>query len=122
MKKCILLICFALLATYGKTDPTHPFTGNEKIELQGKLDVHAGPDDVEAYFDDYAVYVFFYEDFGTVSVTLCSNASGLVYGTNINTSTQHYLMIPFSSYSGNTFTITLSNGTGYAEGEFNRAS
>jgi hypothetical protein len=120
MKKSIILICFAIIMTYGKADPTHPYTGNEKIEIQGKLDINAGPDDLEVYIDDQTVYVYFNQDFGSVNVSLYGDMSGLIYSTVVNTSMQHLLVIPITSSSNNNYTILFSNTFGYAEGEFDR--
>lgn len=118
--KIICIICFALLMVYGKAEPTDPPTGNEKIDLKGQLATSAGPDDVEAYVDSQAVYVYFNQNFGNVSVDLFNDTSGLIYSTVVNTSVQQLLVIPLSSAPSGTYTIELNTFFGHAEGEFGR--
>lgn len=121
MKKSkIFFICFALLMVYGKAEPTDPPTGNEKIDLKGQLATNAGPDDVVAYVDDAAVYVYFNQNFGNVSVDLFNDTSGLIYSTVVNTSVQQVLVIPLTGAPSGTYTIELNTVIGHAEGEFGR--
>lgn len=118
--KIIFILCFALFMVYGKAEPTDPPTGNEKIDLKGTLSTSAGPNDIEAYVSDAALYIYFHQNFGIVSVDLYNDTSGLIYSTVVDTSVQQVLVIPLSTAPSGTYTIELNTIFGYAEGEFGR--
>lgn len=68
---------------------------------------------------DY-VQIIFYRNFGNVNIDLYNDLGVLIYNDVINTSVQTLVQIPINSSSSGTYTLVLSNGTGIAEGEFDR--
>lgn len=92
----------------------------EAIELLGKLDYNAGPNDIEAGVTDNAVYICFNKDFGNVSISIYNAAGNLVYSTVVNTSVQQTVIIPFTFAASGTYTVELSSANGYADGDFER--
>lgn len=126
MKKQILLlviICLCLSTTNanGFTTPHHDNPPDlTPIELHGRLDLNHGSEGVEAFMDDHFVYIYFYQNYGSVNISLYNEMGGLVYSDIVNTSIQQTVIIPIpGSYSG-TFILELSNSFGYSEGEFDR--
>lgn len=90
------------------------------IELQGMLDYGTGPNDVVASVVGDYVQIIFYRNFGNVNIDLYNDLGVLIYNDVINTSVQTLVQIPINSSSSGTYTLVLSNGTGIAEGEFDR--
>lgn len=95
-------------------------TTAEKIELQGKLNLSAGPDDIEAGATDNAVYLYFNQNFGNVSISLYNPSGLLVYNCVVDSSMQQLVVIPIASSVSGTYTVVLDNANGYAEGDFER--
>lgn len=116
--KTLLLafLCIFLFTTKGHTDD--PPSGSEIIYLQGKLDLNAGPDDIEAYVDGSAVHVYFHHSFGYVGVTLYSPLGVAIYNNVIDTEVLQHVVIPFFGNTSGTFTLVLENANGYVDGEF----
>ena len=98
----------------------HIPTTAEAIELLGKLNYNAGPDDIEAGVTDNAVYICFNQDFGTVNITIYNGAGLVVYSTVVDTSVQQVVIIPITTAASGTYTVVLDNANGYAEGDFER--
>lgn len=90
----------------------------EQIKLQGKLDLNAGPDDIEAGATETAVYLYFNQSFGNVSITIYNDSGLLVYNSVVDTSMQQYVVIPILSTAPGTYTVVLDNANGFAEGDF----
>lgn len=118
--KTLLLLCMCAIGTTATCKPADPPSGAEQIYLQGRLDFSASPDDVEAYVDDNAVYVQFNQNFGNVTVTLYNPLGLTVYSGVVNTAVQQTLVIPVTLFVEGTYTLTLENVTGYADGEFEK--
>ena len=117
--KVILIIALMLISSMGVTQNDMP-NGTEQIKLRGSLDLNAGPNSVEAGQDDIAVYVYFHQNFGNVSVSLYNEAGCLVYSTVVDTSVQQTLVIPISWAPCGMYYLELNNAFGNAEGEFLR--
>lgn len=118
--KIIFLACLCALcvkATCESSDP--PFT-SEQILLHGILDFNADPNDVEAYVDNSAVYIYFNQSFGNVTVSLYNPNGALVYSGIVNTAVQQTLVIPVSFTIEGTYTVILENTFGYADGDFEK--
>ena len=75
---------------------------------------------MEAGQDDIAVYVYFHQNFGNVSVSLYNETGCLVYNTVVDTSVQQTLVIPISWAPSGIYYLELDNAFGNAEGEFIR--
>lgn len=126
MKKQILLlviICLCLSTTNanGFTTPHHDNPPDlTPIELHGRLDLNHGSEGVEAFMDDYYVYIYFHRDFGNVSISLYDDAAYLIYSDVVATSIQQTVIIPISGFSSGTFILELNNAWGCTEGEFDR--
>lgn len=90
----------------------------EQIKLQGRLDVNVGPDDIEAGATETAVYLYFNQSIGSVSISLYNASDLLVYNGVVDTSTQQMVVIPILSTESGTYTIVLDNVVGFAEGYF----
>lgn len=97
----------------------HIPTTAEIIELLGTLNYSPGPDDIEAGATDDAVYIYFNRSHGNVNISLYNAAGALVYCTIVNTSTQQMVVIPITTVASGTYTVELSNASGYAVGDFN---
>ena len=93
-------------------------TTAEKIDLKGKLNLSAGPDDIEAGATDNAVYLYFNQNFGNVSISLYSPMGLLVYNCVVDTSMQQLVVIPIASSVSGTYTVVLDNANGLVEGDF----
>ncbi len=122
MKRTILLLfAFVFCGAHGmKTVQTSIPYGAEEIQLQGKLDFNANPNDIEAYLYGNYVYVEFHRDFGAVSVTLYDPTSLVIYSDVVNTSVQQLVVIPIASLAEGIYTIVLENAFGYSDGEFEK--
>ena len=93
----------------------------EKIRLQGKLELNANPEDIEAGATRNAVYLYFNQNFGNVSISLYNPEGQLIYLNVVDTSVQQYVTIPLANNSGNGgYYLTLDNANGFAEGDFER--
>lgn len=103
-----------------ETEGDHIPSGAEKIRLKGRLDVNAGPDDIEAGATETAVYLYFNQSFGNVSITIYNDSGLLVYNSVVDTSMQQYVVIPILSTAPGTYTVVLDNANGYAEGDFTK--
>ena len=101
-------------------EDNHIPSGAEKIKLKGKLDVNAGPDDIEAGATETAVYLYFNQSVGSVSISLYNASDLLIYNGVVDTSTQQMVVIPIISTESGTYTIVLDNVVGFAEGNFER--
>ena len=99
-------------------EDNHIPCGAEQIKLQGKLDVNVGPDDIEAGATEQAVYLYFNQNFGNVSISLYNPTGILVYNCVVDTSMQQLVVIPIASSVSGTYTVVLDNANGYAEGDF----
>ena len=95
-------------------------TGYEKIELQGKLDYNAGPNDIVAGANDNSIYLHFNQSFGNVGVSIYNPSGILVYNNVVDTSIQQTVIIPISSVAIGTYTVVLDNANGLVEGDFER--
>ena len=93
-------------------------TGVEKIDLKGKLNMNAGPDDIVAGVDANSVYIHFNQSFGNVSITICNEMGQTVYNTVVNTAVQQTFIIPFSGMNNGLFTLSIDNAVGFVEGDF----
>lgn len=89
-----------------------------KIELQGLLMYNVGPNAIEAYVADDAVYVQFNQSFGNVSISLYNSINGLIYSDIVNTDVQQLVIIPIGNVENGTYTLVLNNVNGSAEGDF----
>ena len=103
-----------------RTEDNHIPSDADKIELKGKLDLNAGPGDIEAGATETAVYLYFNQSFGNVSITIYNDSGLLVYTSVVDTSMQQYVVIPILSTAAGTYTVVIDNANGYAEGDFNR--
>lgn len=92
----------------------------EKIMLLGDLMLGINPNAIEASVTEDAVYIQFNQSFGNVSISLYNASNNLIYNGVVDTSMQQFVVIPFTSSVSGTYTVTLNNATGYAEGEFNK--
>lgn len=92
--------------------------GWEEIILQGSLNYGVGPKAIEAGATEDAVYIYFNQSFGNVSIAIYSNTEGLVYSTVVDTSVQQLVVIPLTGAANGTYYVELNNASGYAEGEF----
>lgn len=86
----------------------------EIIELQGKLNYSAGPDDIEAGATENAVYIYFGHNCGNVSISIFNAMGNRVYYTVMDTSVQQTVIIPFGNVASGNYTVTLDNADGYA--------
>lgn len=99
-------------------EDNHIPSGAEAIKLRGKLNCNPGPDDIEAGATATAVYIYFNQAFGNVSISLYNSVGILVYSSVMNISTQQLAVIPITSTTSGIYTIVLENSTGYVEGDF----
>ena len=90
----------------------------EIIKLQGRLDFNTNPDDIEAGATDNAVYLYFNQNHGNVSISLYSPMGFLVYNCVVDTSMQQLVVIPIASSVSGTYTVVLDNANGLVEGDF----
>lgn len=101
-----------------KNDNGDPPAGYDKIILLGDLMLNHGPNAVVAGANENSVYIGFNQDFGNVGIAIYNEAGLVVYSTVVNTSVQTVVIIPFTTAASGTYTVELSNATGYAEGGF----
>jgi hypothetical protein len=118
--KTILLFCLCAICATATCDPEDPPINAQTIHLKGKLDVNAGPNDIEAYFDGNYVYVNFHRDFGAVSITLYDPSDLTIYSDMVNTSVQQLVVIPLTTLSEGVYTLVLESAFGYSDGDFVR--
>ena len=91
------------------------------IVLQGKLDLNHSSNDVDAYFNQNSVYIYFNGTFGNVSVSLYNETGVMIYNNVVNTNAEMLLIIPISFFSSGTYLLLMESLTGYVEGEFEKA-
>lgn len=103
-----------------RTEDNYIPSDADKIELIGKLDLNAGPDDIEAGATQNNVYLYFNQSFGNVSITIYNDSGLLVYNSVVDTSMQQYVVIPILSTAPGTYTVVLDTANGYAEGDFTK--
>ncbi len=99
-------------------EPDHLPTGADRIVLHGELMLNIGPNAIEAGATEDAVYIYFNQSFGNVSIAIYSNTEGLVYNTVADSSVQQLVVIPLTRATNGAYIIELNNASGYAEGEF----
>ena len=79
-----------------------------------------GPNAIVAGASDVDIYIGFNQSFGNVNISIYNGMGGLVYNSVVNTDVQQVYIIPFTTAASDTFTVELSNASGYAEGEFDK--
>ena len=99
------------------TDVPH---GYDEIHLQGSLMYNAGPNAVEAGFNETSVYIQFNQNLGYVSVTIINPYGWTIYNDVVNTAVQQVLVIPISFTAEGIYTVILDNAFDYAEGDFEK--
>lgn len=97
------------------TDVPH---GYDEIHLQGSLMYNAGPNAVEAGFNETSIYIQFNQNLGYVSVTIINPYGLTIYTGVVNTAVQQLVVIPVSLSAEGIYTIVLDNTSEYAEGDF----
>lgn len=95
-------------------------TEYERILLHGSFDSSIGPNAIVAGASETAVYIGFNEDLGNLNIAIYNGMGNTVYSTVVNTSVETVVIIPFVALAPDTYTLELSNATGYAEGDFNK--
>lgn len=95
-----------------------PPAGYEVINLQGTLMYGIDPNTIVAGVSDNDIYIGFSHSFGNVNISIYNDMGGLVYSTVVNTAVQPLVIIPITTAASGTYTVELSNTTGYAEGDF----
>ena len=101
-------------------DIEDPPPGYEKIDLMGDLLLNIGPNAIVAGASDDAIYIGFNQSFGNVNICIYNGTGGLVYNTVVNTNVQQVVIIPFNSVASGSYTVELSNASGFANGYFDR--
>ena len=114
---CLLSVAIGYIA-YEPQDDNPP--NQSTILLQGSLDTNAGPNDVEAYVDEYNIYINFHRSFGNVNITLYNPFGLTVYHDVINTNIQNLVVIPISGLPEGTYTIVLEKNSNYLDGDFEK--
>ena len=99
-------------------EDNHIPAGANEIRLKGKLNCNTAPDDIEAGATDNAVYLYFNQNHGNVSISLYSPMGFLVYNCVVDTSMQQLVVIPIASSVSGTYTVVLDNANGLVEGDF----
>lgn len=89
----------------------------DRIDLLGDLLYSVGPNSIEAGVSKDEVCVQFNQNVGSVNVSLYKEGI-LVYSAVIDTSVQQTVIIPITT--NGSYTVEVSNATGYAEGDFDR--
>ena len=79
---------------------------------------NAGPNAVEAGFNETSVYIQFNQNLGYVSVTVINPYGLTIYTGVVNTAVQQLVVIPVSLSAEGIYTIVLDNTSEYAEGDF----
>lgn len=118
--KTLFLICLCVVINPRFVNATDPPSGAEEIFLHGTLDLNPGPNDVGAYKDLVSVSVYFYKNFGDVSITIYNAMGQVICSDVVNTAVQQTAIIPFFSTPSGNYRIVLESAYGYAEGEFER--
>jgi hypothetical protein len=134
MKKSLILvvICCTFVFCTWQTPASNPSQihvlhnrhslpyGYEEIELTGTLDFIPNQNSIEAGISDNAIYIYFHQNLGYVSINIYNDFNNIIYSNVVDTSTQQTVIIPLSPTHNGTFTIVLNNANGYAEGFFER--
>lgn len=92
----------------------------DQIVLLGSLVFGAGPNAIEAGYNENSVYIQFNQDFGYVDVTIYNPNNLIVYSDVVNTAVQQLVVIPITGFVDGVYTIVLENATGYADGDFEK--
>lgn len=90
------------------------------IELRGNLVLNAGPNAVEAGFNETSVYIQFNQNLGYVDVTIINPSGSTIYSGVVNTAMQQLLVIPMTFSTEGTYTVVIENASGYADGDFEK--
>lgn len=90
----------------------------KEIRLMGKLNCSTGPDDIEAGATENAVYLYFNQNHGNVSISLHNPSGLLAYNCVVDTSMQQLVVIPITSPVSGTYAVVLDNANGLVEGDF----
>lgn len=123
---CILcLFAWTARATNLKTTPIFEETvdtppGYKEIGLQGSLAFSAGPNAIEAGYNNNSVCIQFNQNLGYVDVTIYNPNGLVVYNDVVNTAVQQQLVIPITGFVDGIYTIVLENATGYVDGDFEK--
>ena len=123
MKKRVLALviaCICMSAVGGNFKSQHRDIPPDltPIELRGLLDLNQGPNDIEAYKDQFAVYVYFHRSFGSVNISLFNETGGWVYSTVVNTNVQQTVVIPMTTFPDGVYLVEVSNNNCHIEGDF----
>ena len=105
------------ISKYDVGDPPPEY---EKINLLGTLMYGINLNAIVAGASDDAVYIGFNLDLGNMNISIYNGTGILVYNDVVDTSVQPTVIVPFQTAASDTYTLELSNGTGYAEGVFNK--
>ena len=89
------------------------------IDLHGDLDCNAGPNSVEAYYNQNLVVVSFHQNFGYVNILLIGGGN-TIYNGNVNTAVQQTVYIPIAGAPSGSYTLILNNANGGYEGDFEK--
>lgn len=76
------------------------------------------PQAIEAAVDDYAVYIQFNQSFGNVSISLYNQSGSLIHSSEVDSSAQQQIVIPFINSTSGTYTLIIENNNGWVEGDF----
>lgn len=124
---CALCLCIweaqavnSVSTPINKLEIADPPQGFEKIILMGDLLFNTGPNAIVAGASDDEVYIGFNQSFGNVNISIYNGMGGLVYSTVVNTDVQQVVIIPFTSVASGSYTVELSNASGFADGYFDR--
>lgn len=118
--KTLIFLCLCAIGITANCNAADPPISAEQIHLHGTLDLGAGFNDIEAYVDENAVYLYFHRNFGYVNVTIYNPYGLTIYSDVVNTAVQQLLVIPVSLNDEGIYTIFLENATGYADGDFEK--
>lgn len=91
---------------------------SERIVLDGTLMYGVNPQAIEAAVDDYAVYIQFNQSFGNVSISLYNQSGILIHSSEVDSSAQQQIVIPFINSTSGTYTLIIENNNGWVEGDF----
>lgn len=120
---CTLSLCVSnAKAEAIETSPSFTTTTDmpgivEKIELRGELMYSIGPNAINAGASKDAIYIEFKQSCGNVDIFIYNENGQQIYGTTVNTSVQHMVIIPISNTINNGYSVMLSNANGCAEGD-----
>ena len=88
------------------------------IVLHGDLLYGTNPNSITASVYNSAVYIQFNQSFGDVGITLLNQSGVIIYSSDINSSVQQQIVIPFINSTNGTYTLIIENNTGWVEGDF----